>query len=82
LKREPGKVIGRVVVDRAIRLNTGLAGGAGPAVGDLPPRGASKPDDFRCSGCGTVVCEGARAKLFSGITLRCTGCGQPNRIPR
>ena len=87
MKREPGKIIGRVVVDRALRLNTETAretrGAAAAGVGEgLPDRSASRTSDFRCSACGAVVCESARVKLFSGITLQCTGCGQPNRIPR
>jgi hypothetical protein len=75
----PGKVIGRVVVDRAIRVGTGGA----LAVAELAPaRSAPTTADLRCSRCGAVVCEAVRVKLFSGIVLQCTGCGQANRVPR
>lgn len=87
LKRESGKVIGRVVVDRTIRLDTGAARDAiGSELAGLaegpPARRRSSGSDIRCSRCDTVVCESARAKLFSGMTLQCTGCGQSNRVPR
>ena len=69
-----GKTIGRVAVDRAIRLQP-----------EAPRRGASTgvaraaPDDFTCAHCGTVICAAGRARLFHGMVLTCTRCGTPNK---
>jgi hypothetical protein len=75
-------VIGRVVVDRAIRLAGGAAGDIRGALAALPDRSASTSSDFLCSRCGAVVCESARVKLFSGVVLKCVRCEQPNPVPR
>ncbi len=86
LKREAGKVIGRVVVGRAIRIGGGGAraaiDGALAGLPEAPVRRPSTHGDLRCSSCDAVVCEGSRVKLFAGIVLQCTGCGHPNRVAR
>jgi len=62
------RVIARVAVDRAIRLQ---------AVPDPVPSALPAPaKDLACSRCGAVVCEGSRAKLFAGMVLTCNSCGE------
>jgi hypothetical protein len=87
LDRKQGKVLGRVAIDRTIRLETrpgsrlsgsGAAGGSGGS----PARVATKASELTCSRCCAVICEGTRMKLFSGIVLKCTRCGEPNPVPR
>ncbi len=87
LDRKQGKVLGRVAIDRTIRLDTrpgsklsgsGAAGGAGGS----PARDATKVGELACSRCCAVICEGTRMRLFSGIVLKCTRCGEPNPVPR
>jgi len=68
-----GRVIGRVAVDRTIRLRTE----ATDPSSELAQRPAEK--NLTCSRCGTVVCEGSRVKLFAGIVLTCNGCGEQIR---
>ena len=87
LDRKQGKVLGRVAIDRTIRLDTrpgSVMSGSGAAggTGGSPARDATRGGELTCSRCCAVICEGARMKLFSGIVLKCTRCGEPNPVPR
>lgn len=79
-------MIGRVVVDRAIRIGGGGAratiDGVLAGLPEASAHRASTHGDLRCSRCGALVCEGSRVKLFAGIVLQCTGCGHPSRVAR
>ena len=36
--------------------------------------------DYVCGQCGSVLCAGARPRLFMGVVFRCA-CGELNRVP-
>lgn len=69
------KTIGRVAVDRAIRLRVDPS-----VVAAQPdPRASKASRDFVCARCGAVICPADRVKLFRGIVLKCTSCGEASR---
>ena len=75
LALEHGKTLGRVTVERALRL---VGAPDVPARDERPTRAG---DELRCLRCGAVICGTARKRIFSGIVLQCTACGAPNRAP-
>jgi hypothetical protein len=71
------RVLGRVAVTRALRLDRA------PAAAPAPPAStAPRSSDVLCPRCGASLCGEARRALFAGMVLRCGGCGATARVQR
>lgn len=74
MDRDDKQPLGRVPVARTIRLCAAPSPEAAGAV--------RQSADLTCARCGAVLCEASRRSLFSGMVLRCAGCGEPHHVAR